>query len=119
VGYVAPPSDRNVLRSDLNAVSRSGLRPPSAGVNQLALDLINHLPRRGTPLLNTERLALDLETVMNGSRLGLGRVNAAINSARSVLRSSGLPQPALESVATDMKTVGMWRLAGNAAGMIR
>ena len=119
VGYVAPPNDRNVLRGDLNALSQGGPRPPSARVLQLAQDLIAHLPRRGVPLLNTERLALDLEKVMNGSRLNSGQVNSAINSARSILRTSGLAQPAIESLATDMRSVGQWRLAGNQAGVVR
>ena len=119
VGYVAPANDRTVLRSDLNALSQGGMRPPSAGVVQLAQDLINHLPRRATPLLNTERLALDLETVMNGSRLNPTRVNSAINSARSLLRGSSLAQPAVETLTTDMRTVGLWRTVGAQAGLMR
>ncbi|MGC8643715.1 MAG: hypothetical protein ACP5XB_27970 [Isosphaeraceae bacterium] len=119
VGYVASASDTNILRRDLNALTQRTVRPPSTQVLQLTRDLISQLPRRKTPLLNTEQLALDLEKVMNGSRLNLGQVNSAINSARSIFRSSGLPQSAIQTLTQDMKSVGQWGLAGNQAGMLR
>jgi hypothetical protein len=119
VGYVAPPTDTTILRRDLNALTQGTLRPPSAQVSQLTRDLISQLPRRKVPLLNTEQLALDLEEVMNGSRLKLAQVNSAINSARSIFRSSGLSQPAIENLTKDMRSVGQWGLAGNQAGMLR
>lgn len=119
VGYVAPATDTTILRRDLTALTQGTLRPPSASVRQLTQDLIAQLPRRKTPLLNTERLALDLEKVMNGSRLNPAQVNSAINSARSILHSSGLAQPAVQTLTQDMKSVGQWGLAGNQAGLIR
>lgn len=119
VGYVAPPGDTNILRRDLTALTQGTARPPSARVLQLTQDLIAQLPRRKVSPLNTEQLALDLEKVMNGSRLSLTQVNSAINSARSILRSSRLPQPAIENLTKDMRSLGQWGLAGNQAGMLR
>jgi hypothetical protein len=119
VGYMAPMNDRNILRNDLMAVSQGGMRPPSASVLQLSQHLVGFLPQRRIPLLNTERLALDLETVMNGSRLNAGQVNRAINSAQSILRSSGLTQLGLQAVSTDMRSVGFWGLAVNQPGVVR
>jgi hypothetical protein len=119
VGYAAPLNDRNILRNDLMAVAQGGMRPPSASVTQLSQHLVNFLPQRSTPLLNTERLALNLETVMNGARLNASQVNRAINSSQSILRSSGLPQPGLQAVSTAMRSVGFWGLAANQPGLVR
>jgi len=119
VGYSAPLNDRNILRNDLIAVAQLGMRPPSASVNQLSQHLVNYLPQRTTPLLNTERLALNLETVMNGGRLNASQVNRAINSSQSILRSSGLPQAGLQALNTAMRSVGFWGQAGNQAGLLR
>jgi hypothetical protein len=119
VGYVAPASDTNILRGDLTALTLGGSRPPSARVLQLTQDLIAMLPRRTARPLNTERLALDLEKVMNGSRLSLAQTNSAINSARSILRTSGLPQQGIESLTADMKSLSQWGPAGNQAGALR
>ena len=70
VGYAASPNDRNILRNGLMGVAQGGIRPPSSAVQQLSGGLISHLPSRRTPILNTERLSLDLEAVMNGNHLG-------------------------------------------------
>ncbi len=119
VGYSAAMNDRNTLRNDLMAVAQGGMRPPSESVNQLSQHLVNFLPQRSTPLLNTERLALNLETVMNGGRLNSSQINRAINSSQSVLRSSGLPQPGLQALNTAMRSVGFWGAASNQAGLLR
>jgi len=119
VGYSAPVNDRNILRHDLMAVAQGGMRPPSASVNQLSQHLVSFLPQRKTPLLNTERLALDLETLMNGGRLNSSQVNRAISSSQSILRSSGLPQRGLQALNTAMRSVGFWGQAGNQAGLLR
>ncbi len=121
VGYAAPLNDRNILRNDLMAMAQGGMgmRPPSAAVNQLSQHLVNFLPQRSTPLLNTERLALNLETVMNGARLNSSQVNRAINSSQSILRSSGLPQAGQQALSTAMRSVGFWGLAANQPGLIR
>lgn len=120
VGSTPPLNDRNILRNDLMALAQGGMRPPSTSVNQLSQHLVNYLPQRSTPLLNTERLALNLETVMNGGRLNSGQVNRAISSSQSILRSSGLPQPGLQALNTAMRSVGFWGgMAGNQAGIIR
>jgi hypothetical protein len=119
VGYSASPNDRNVLRNDLMGVTQGGIRPPSATVQQLSGGLISHLPSRRTPFINTERLALDLEAVMNGSRLAPARVNQAISSAQSVLRSSGVPQAGIQALSADLKAIGFSRAAGNQAGFVR
>ncbi len=68
------------------ALSQGGMRPPSGSVQQLSQNLINYLPQRSTALLNTERLAPNLETVMNGGRINATQVNLAINSSHSLLR---------------------------------
>ena len=105
------------------ALSQGGMRPPSGSVQQLSQNLINYLPQRSTALLNTERLALNLETVMNGGRINATQVNRAINSSHSLLRSSGLPQAGLQAVSTAMRSVGfrggLAGGAGNQAGFIR
>jgi hypothetical protein len=120
VGSVPPLNDRNILRNDLMAVAQGGMRPPSASVSQLSQSLVTYLPQRKIPLLNTERLALNLETVMNGGRLNAGSVNRAISSSESILRSTGLPQPGLQALNTAMRTVGSWGgLANNQAGLVR
>ena len=119
VGYAASPNDRNTLRNDLMGVAQGGIRPPSAAVQQLSGGLISHLPTRRTPFMNTERLALDLEAVMNGSRLPPARVNQAISSAQSILRSSGVPQAGIQVLGADLKAVGLSRVAGNQAGFVR
>ena len=119
VGYAARPNDRNILRSDLMGVAQGGIRPPSQAVQQLTSGLISHLPSRRTPFLNTERLALDLEAVMNGSRLPPARINQAIGSAQSILRSSGVPQAGIQALSADLKAVGFWSAAGNQAGLVR
>lgn len=119
VGYAAPLNDRTILRNDLMALAQGGMRPPSTSVNQLSQHLVNYLPQRSTPLLNTERLALNLETVMNGGRLNAGQVNRAISSSESILRSSGLPQPGMQALNTAMRSVGFWGSANNQAGIIR
>jgi hypothetical protein len=119
VGYAAAPAERNILRNDLMAVAQGGYRPPSSAVQQLSGSLINHLPSRRIPLLNTEQLALDLEAVMNGSRLSPTRVNHAINSAQTILRSSGVPQAGIQALSADLRSVGFWRVAGNQAGLVR
>lgn len=119
VGYAASPNDRNVLRNDLMGVTQGGIRPSSSAVQQLSGGLISHLPSRRTPLINTERLALDLEAVMNGSRLGPARVNQAISSAQSILRSSGVPPAGIQALSADLKAIGLSRAAGNQAGFVR
>lgn len=119
VGYAAPPNDRNILRNDLMAVTQRGMRPPSSAVSQLSQHLINYLPQRRTPLLNTERLALDMETIMNGGRLNPAQVNRAVNSAYSTLRASGLHQQGLQAVTSAMRSVGFSGLAANQAGFVR
>ena len=119
VGYAASPSDRNILRNDLMGVAQGGIRPPSPAVQQLSGGLISNLPTRRTPFMNTERLALDLEAVMNGSRLPPARVNQAITSAESILRSSGVPQAGIQALDADLRTIGFWRAAGNQAGFVR
>ena len=119
VGYAASPNDRNILRNDLMGVTQGGIKPPSPAVQQLSSGLISHLPSRRTPFINTERLALDLEAVMNGSRLPPTRVNQAISSAQSILRSSGVPQAGIQALSADLKAVGSWRVAGNQAGFVR
>jgi hypothetical protein len=119
VGYAASPNDRNILRNDLMGVAQGGIRPPSTAVQQLSGGLISHLPTRRTAFMNTERLALDLEAVMNGSRLPPARVNQAINSAQSILRSSGVPQAGIQALSADLKAIGFSRAAGNQAGFVR
>jgi hypothetical protein len=119
VGYAASPAERNILRSDLMAVAQGGYRPPPPAVFQLSGDLITHLPRRQIRLLNTEQLALDLEAVMNGSRLSPARVNQAISSAQLILRASGVPQAGIQALSTDLRSIGFWRMAGNQAGLVR
>ncbi len=119
VGYAASPNDRNILRNDLIRVVQAGRRPPSQAVQQLSSGLISHLPTRRTAFMNTERLALDLEAVMNGSRLPPAKVNQAINSAQSILRSSGVPQAGIQALSADLKAVGFSRVAGNQAGFVR
>jgi len=119
VGYTASPNDPNTLRNDLMGVTQGGSRPPSAAVQQLSGGLISHLPSRRTPFINTERLALDLEAVMNGSRLPPARVNQAISSAQSILRSSGVPQAGIQALSADLKAIGFSTVAGNQAGLVR
>jgi hypothetical protein len=119
VGYAASPNERNILRNDLMGVAQQGIRPPLPAVQQLSEGLISHLPDRRTPYMNTERLALDLEAVMNGSQLPPARVNQAIRSAQSILRSSGVPQAGIQALSADLKAVGFWRVAGNQAGFVR
>jgi hypothetical protein len=119
VGYVATPAERNILRNDLMAVAPGGSRPPSGAVLQLSGNLISHLPSRQVPMLNTERLALDLEAVMNGSRLPSARVNNAISSAQSILRASRVPHAGIQALSADLKSIGFWRMAGNQPGLVR
>ncbi len=119
VGSRPPVNDRNILRNDLMSLAQGGMRPASSSVQQLSAHLVNYLPRRSTPLLNTERLALNLETVMNGARLNASQVNRAINSSQTLLRSSGLPQAAQQAVASAMRNVGFAGLAGNPAAFMR
>jgi hypothetical protein len=88
-------------------------------VQQLSGGLISHLPNRRTPSLNTQRLALDLEAVMNGSRLPAARVNQAIRSAQAILRSSGVPQAGIQALGADLRAIGFSRVAGNQPGLAR
>jgi hypothetical protein len=119
VGHVSNPNEQNILRSDLMGVTQGGFRPPAQAVQQLSGSLVNHLPTRKMQFLNTEQLALDLEVVMNGGRVTPTRVSHAISSAGSILRSSGVPQSGVQAVISDLKSIGLPRVAGNAAGMIR
>jgi hypothetical protein len=118
VGYKAPATDWQVLRNDMMSLVQGGIRPPSAAVLQLSERLIDYLPRRQIPLLNTERLALDLEAVMNGSHLNAGRVDQAISSALGILRSSGVPQVGVQAISTQLRTVGIRGLAINQPGLV-
>jgi hypothetical protein len=119
VGHVSNPNEQNILRNDLMAVTQGGFRPPSQAVQQLSGSLVNHLPTRKTPFLNTEQLALDLEVVMNGGRVTPTRVTHAISSAGSLLRTSGVPQGGVQAVTADLKSIGLSRVAGKQAGVIR
>jgi hypothetical protein len=56
---------------------------------------------------------------MNGSRLPPARVNQAINSAQSILRSSGVPQAGIQALGADLKAIGFWSVAGNQPGFVR
>ena len=100
-------------------VAQGGYRPPPSSVLQLAGNLIDHLPRRRTPFLNTEQLALNLETVMNGGRLAPASVNHAISSAQSILRASGVPQAGIQALSADLRSIGFRRIAGNPPGLVR
>jgi hypothetical protein len=86
---------------------------------QLSQHLIEFLPQRRSPILNTERLALDLETVMNGGRLNPALVNRSLGSAQSILRLTGVPQAGIQSVVSDMRSIGSGGLAVNQPGLIR
>jgi hypothetical protein len=119
VGHVPNPNEQNILRSDLMGVTQGGFRPPTQAVQQLSGSLVNHLPTRKMPFLNTEQLALDLEIVMNGGRVTSTRVSHAISSAGSILRSSGVPQGGVQAVTSDLKSIGLSRVAGKPAGVVR
>ncbi len=119
VGYSAAANEHNILRNDLMNLAQGGMRPASTSVQQLSRNLISYLPQRSTALLNTERLALNLETVMNGARLNASQINRAVNSSQSLLRSSGLPQAGQQAVASSMRNVGFAGLAGNPAAFMR
>jgi hypothetical protein len=119
IGYNAPPSDRQILRNDMMSLVQGGVRPSAPTVLQLSEHLIEYLPRRRVPLLNTERLALDVEAAMNGGRTNAGRVNQAVGSAQGLLRSSGVPQAGIQTIAADLRLIGMRGAAGNQAALLR
>jgi hypothetical protein len=119
IGYAAPPTDRQVLRNDLMSLVQGGVRPPTQPVIQVSQHLIEYLPRRRSSFLNTERLALDLEAVMNGGRIKSGAVGQAIGSAEGLLRTSGVPQPGVQAIAADLRAIGTRGPAGNQAALVR
>jgi hypothetical protein len=86
---------------------------------QLSQHLIEFLPQRRIAMLNTERLALDLEAVMNGGRLNSALANRAIGSAQSILRVTGVPQAGIESVVSDLRSIRSGGLAVNQPGLVR
>ncbi len=104
-GLVTNANHRNVIRGDLSRLIRGGNRANSTGVQKIATGLVDALPARRNQALNTARLAGDLESVVNGSRLPAGRFLNAVRDAEGLLRASGAPPAKLQTLDTAMRSM--------------
>lgn len=104
-GLVTNAMHKNVIRGDLSRLIRGGNRMNSAGVQNIALGLVDALPARKNQALNTARLAGDLESVVNGSRLPAGQFLNAVRDAEGLLRASGAPPAKLQTLDTAMRSM--------------
>ncbi len=64
----------NRMRSDLMGVVSATGRPPVQTVHQLSMSLVNALPSRTVPMMNTGQLARDLAVVMNGNGMNMMQI---------------------------------------------
>jgi len=111
-GSVVNGNHTTRIRSDLMGVVSATGRPPIQTVHQLSMSLVNALPSRTVPMMNTGQLARDLAVVMNGNGMNVMQIQHAIGNAQSVLHSSGVSQPGIQSVTHGLMMVASW---GNAA----
>jgi hypothetical protein len=87
-------------------------------VHQLSTALVNALPKRNIPMLNTGQLARDLAVVMNGNGMSLMQIQQSIGSAQGVLHSSGVSQPGVQSVTEGLRMVASWGNPSNPLALI-
>jgi len=107
-GSVVNASHTMRIRSDLMGVVSATGRPPIQTVHQLSMSLVNALPSRTVPMMNTGQLARDLALVMNGNGMNIMQIQNAIGNAQSVLHSSGVSQPGIQAVTHGLRMVGSW-----------
>jgi hypothetical protein len=117
-GAVVNPGHINRIRNDLMEVVSATGRPPFQTVHQLSTALVNALPKRNIPMLNTGQLARDLAVVMNGNGMSLMQIQQSIGSAQGVLHSSGVSQPGVQSVTEGLRMVASWGNPSNPLALI-
>jgi hypothetical protein len=116
-GTAASPLQQTALRNDLQALAPGSYRTNRGSVQNLAGGLATALPQRSRRLLDTARLAGDLEVVVNAAHLPAGQVSRAVGDAHTVLRSSGVGQSHLQGLVLAMRSVGAVGGLGNALGV--
>lgn len=104
-GTVVNANHTTRIRSDLLGVVSATGRPPIQTVHQLSMSLVNALPSRTVPMMNTGQLARDLAVVMNGNGMNMMQIQQAIGNAQSVMHSSGVSQPGIQSVTQGLRMV--------------
>jgi hypothetical protein len=104
-GTVVNANHTTRIRSDLLGVVSATGRPPIQTVHQLSMSLVNALPSRTVPMMNTGQLARDLAVVMNGNGMNMMQIQQAIGNAQSVMHSSGVSQPGIQSVTQGLRLV--------------
>jgi len=107
-GSIVNASHTNRIRNDLMGVVSATGRPPIQTVHQLSMALVNALPSRSVPMLNTGQLARNLAVVMNGNGMNMMQIQHAIGNAQAVMHTSGVSQPGIQSVTHGLRMVASW-----------
>jgi hypothetical protein len=107
-GSIVNAGHANRIRNDLMGVVSATGRPPIQTVHQLSMSLVNALPSRTVPMMNTGQLARDLALVMNGNGMNMMQIQQAIGNAQSVMHSSGVSQRGIQSVTHGLRMVASW-----------
>jgi hypothetical protein len=104
-GATVGQGQKSTLQHDLMAVSQSRIKPPMPPVQQLAGDVASALAGRRQRAINTTRLTLDLEGVMNAVDLSAPMVGHAIESGMSILTDAGAKPADVGLVSRDCQAV--------------
>jgi len=59
-------------------------------------------------MMNTGQLARDLAVVMNGNGMNMMQIQHSIGNAQSIMRTSGVSQPGIQSVTHGLRMVASW-----------
>jgi hypothetical protein len=98
-------SQRTALRTNLSRVIVNSPHPTTGHMQAISDHLSAALAGRGAPPVDTKSLALQLRAMMNVVHLPAAQADEALLEHRATLRNGGVPEPQVDTIAGDLRTV--------------
>jgi len=99
------PDESEKIAADLMAVAQGPNKPSWPAINKLAKDLTRALA--GKPLTGNprSRMAVDLQTILNGGNLPAAQMNDVIANVTAILKKAGAEEKAAAAVGDDLRAI--------------
>jgi hypothetical protein len=104
-GTAVPGDQKQSLQNDLLALSCGSVKPSKDALSKLAEDLSSALSGNSPASGEHGRLAAALSVILNSSMTTPVQAQKSVQTAQDVLKSSGVPDAAVQAVANDCKAI--------------
>jgi hypothetical protein len=105
-GVAVTPEQKQQLIKDMIGAARGPAKPSVAAVTKYVNDLAEALGEKSLGSADQNRLAQNVEAVLNGERLPSAQFDAIIEDVQAILQVGGTKRNLAITIANDLKAVG-------------